>query len=176
MTSRDAPRLTSFDFRPLTADDLPLLHEWIGRPHVAEWWDGSPSLEEIREEYLPYTMNVPSFRPYIVYESGRAIGFIQSYIAAEAGDGWWPDETDPGVVGIDQFLADAAQLNQGLGTAMVRAFVESLFRDSAVTRIQTDPNPANARAIRCYEKAGFRRSRELDTPDGRALLMIRDRK
>jgi aminoglycoside 6'-N-acetyltransferase len=37
-----------------------------------------------------------------------------------------------------------------------------------------DPNPGNPRAIRAYEKAGFRRAREVDTPDGRALLMIRD--
>ena len=25
-------------FRPLTLTDLPLLHEWLARPHVAEWW------------------------------------------------------------------------------------------------------------------------------------------
>jgi aminoglycoside 6'-N-acetyltransferase len=41
-------------------------------------------------------------------------------------------------------------------------------------RVITDPNPVNARAVRAYEKAGFRRDREVDTPDGRALLMIRD--
>jgi aminoglycoside 6'-N-acetyltransferase len=38
----------------------------------------------------------------------------------------------------------------------------------------TDPDPANARALRAYEKAGFRRDREVDTPDGRALLMLRN--
>ena len=27
---------------------------------------------------------------------------------------------------------------------------------------------------RAYEKAGFRRDRLVDTPDGRALLMLRD--
>jgi hypothetical protein len=29
------PELT---FRPLTTRDLPLLQEWLSRPHVAEWW------------------------------------------------------------------------------------------------------------------------------------------
>jgi len=39
-------------------------------------------------------------------------------------------------------------------------------------RVLTDPHPANARAIGAYEKAGFRKDRMVDTPDGRALLMV----
>ena len=38
----------------------------------------------------------------------------------------------------------------------------------------TDPDPDNARAIRAYEKAGFSKDRLIDTPDGVALLMVRD--
>jgi RimJ/RimL family protein N-acetyltransferase len=57
----------------------------------------------------------------------------------------------------------------------VRAFLDRLFEDVSVTRIQTDPSPANGRAIRCYEKAGFRAAREVVTPDGAALLMYCDR-
>ena len=38
----------------------------------------------------------------------------------------------------------------------------------------TDPDPDNARAIRAYEKAGFEKVRLVDTPDGIALLMVRD--
>ena len=79
------------------------------------------------------------------------------------------------VYDIDQFLADGSRLNQGIGTAMVRAFVDRLLAVPTTTRVQTDPSPTNKRAIRCYEKAGFTRSREVDTPDGRALLMYRDR-
>jgi RimJ/RimL family protein N-acetyltransferase len=153
-------------FRPLTRSDLPLLHEWLTRPHVAEWWGEQGSLAELEEA---------STRVYIALEDDREIGFIQSYVAMDSGDGWWADERDPGVRGIDQFLADASDLGRGLGTAMIRAFVAMLFRDPAVTRIQTDPQPENARAIRCYEKAGFRAVREVDTPDGRALLMICER-
>jgi len=98
-----------------------------------------------------------------------------SYVAAAAGDGWWEDETDPGVRGIDQFLADEARLNQGLGAAMISAFVAQLFADPSVTRVQAGPRPDNARAIRCFEKAGFRRVGEIHTPDGVALLMVCER-
>jgi len=41
-------------------------------------------------------------------------------------------------------------------------------------RVLTDPDPTNARAIRAYERAGFRKDRMVDTPDGRALLMVCD--
>jgi aminoglycoside 6'-N-acetyltransferase len=38
----------------------------------------------------------------------------------------------------------------------------------------TDPDPANTRAIRAYRKAGFSEQGLVDTPDGRALLMVRN--
>ncbi|HEX6532982.1 MAG TPA: GNAT family N-acetyltransferase [Gemmatimonadaceae bacterium] len=165
----------SISFRPLAIADLPMLHEWLTRPHVAEWWTPTPSPREVEEEFGALVAGDSAVRPYIALEDGVPVGYIQSYVAMGAGGGWWPDERDPGVRGIDQFLADPGRLGRGLGTAMVRAFVDELFADPAVTRVQTDPDPNNARAIRCYERAGFRRVGEVTTPDGRALLMVRDR-
>jgi AacA4 family aminoglycoside N(6')-acetyltransferase len=162
-------------FRPLTQADLPLLHEWLNRPHVAEWWSPMPTLAEVEEEFGPLLGHQSPTRPYVVLGDGAPIGYIQSYVAMDSGDGWWEDEDDPGVRGIDQFLAHAEQLGQGLGTRIVQAFVQQLFADPSVTRIQTDPSPENKRAIRCYEKAGFHTVREIGTPDGTALLMVCDR-
>jgi RimJ/RimL family protein N-acetyltransferase len=153
-----------------------MLHDWLGRPHVAEWWAPTPSLAELSEDYEPLIAGATNDRAYTVLVDDVPIGFIQSYVAVESHrDGWWLDERDPGVRGIDQFIAEPMLIGRGVGTAMVRAFVEYLFADPAVTRVQTDPSPRNARAIRCYEKAGFRPVRVLDTPDGAALLMYCDR-
>jgi hypothetical protein len=66
---------------------------------------------------------------YVAMQSSEPIGFAQSYTALGCGDGWWEDETDPGVRGIDQSLANPMQLSQGLGTKLVRALVERLFED-----------------------------------------------
>jgi RimJ/RimL family protein N-acetyltransferase len=147
------------------------VREWLTRPHVREWWD-APSTGDFEEEYGPVVDGRDSTQACIALLDEEPIGFIQCYVVKDSGHGWWPDETDPGARGIDQFLADPARLGQGLGTRMVRTFVERIFADRAVTRIQVDPSRDNARAIRCYEKAGFRRIGEVDTPDGRALLMV----
>ena len=134
-----------------------MLYE-LNRSHIVEWWGGEearPTLADVQEQYLPSVLAQESVTPYIAMLNGEPIGYAQSYVALGSGDGWWEEETDPGVRGIDQSLANASQLGKGLGTKLVRALVELLFNDPEVTKIQTDPSPSNLRAIRCYEKAGF---------------------
>jgi AacA4 family aminoglycoside N(6')-acetyltransferase len=170
--------LSDVTFRPMLDEDLPMLQAWIGRPHVREWWAGEEadfSPERFRAFYLPRVMAEERVTPYIAMLGDRPVGYAQSYVAMGSGGGWWNEIGDPGVRGIDQFLCEASDLGKGLGTRMVKAFVARLFADPAVTRIQTDPDPANTRAIRCYEKAGFRAMDTIITPDGPALYMALDR-
>jgi RimJ/RimL family protein N-acetyltransferase len=139
------------------------MHEWLTRPHVREWWHDPSTFGAVVAEYGPVISGKDSTRAYIASLDGTDVGFIQVYVV------------DPATRGIDQFLASADQLNRGIGTAMVRAFLEHVFEDPAVAQIQTDPAPGNVRAIRCYEKAGFRPVGVVDTADGPALLMMSDR-
>jgi AacA4 family aminoglycoside N(6')-acetyltransferase len=164
--------------RLMTEEDLPMLHDWLNRPHIVEWWGGEeerPTLQEVLDHYRPRVLAQEMVTPYIAMLDGEPIGYAQSYVAKGSGDGWWEEETDPGVRGIDQSLANPDQLNRGLGTKLVRALVDLLFSDPSVTKIHTDPAPSNLRAIRCYEKAGFVRERIINTPDGPALYMVQSR-
>lgn len=165
----------AFTFRRLTGEHVPLLHAWLHRPHVREWWQEPSTPEELEEDYLTPETAGEATRAHIAYLGEAPIGFIQSYVVKGSGDGWWEDEDDPGARGIDQFLADAESLGRGMGRAMIRAFVDHLFADPAVTKVQTDPSPANERAIRCYRAAGFADVGVVETPDGPALLMVRGR-
>lgn len=161
--------------RLLTTEDLPMLHEWLNRPHIVEWWGGEaerPTFADVVQHYTPRIHAEEAVTPYIALLGEEPIGYAQSYVALGSGDGWWEDETDPGVRGIDQSLANPMQLNKGLGTKLVRALVERLFADPAVTKIQTDPAPNNHRAIRCYEKVGFVQEKIITTPDGSAVYMV----
>ena len=69
--------------------------------------------------------------------------------------------------------AGLPMIRRGHGSAFIRAFADRLLGEG-VPRIVIDPDPNNGRAIRAYEKAGFHRDRLAATPDGPALLMIRD--
>jgi AacA4 family aminoglycoside N(6')-acetyltransferase len=159
--------------RLMTEADLPMLHDWLNRPHIVEWWGGErPSLQEVLAKYRPRVMlEQDRVTPYIGMLGDQPFAYAQSYVALGSGGGWWEDETDPGVRGIDQSIADPDLLGRGLGTRLVRAMVEMLLRDPQVTAVQTDRAPDNPRAIRCYEKAGFRRVKDIVTPDGPAVYM-----
>jgi aminoglycoside 6'-N-acetyltransferase len=64
-------------------------------------------------------------------------------------------------------------IGRGHGSTFIRQFADGLLA-SGIPRIVTDPDPDNARAIRAYTKAGFQRERVIDTPDGPALMMVRN--
>ena len=169
---------SSVTLRLMTAQDLLMLHDWLNRPHIVEWWGGEqarPTFTDVQEQYLPATLAEESVTPYIAMLDDEPIGYAQSYVALGSGNGYWEDETDPGVRGIDLSLANPLQLGQGLGTRMVRTLVEMLFADPEVTKVQIDPSPDNLRAIRWYEKAGFVRPKTITTPDGPAMYMVQTR-
>lgn len=118
----------AISFRRLVAFDLMMLHEWLHRPHILQWWGDPGSDAQVEQDYLPHTRLESTTRGYIPLLENEPIGFIQSYVVTESGDGWWEQETDPGARGIDQFLANPEQLGRGLGSAMIHAFVDGFFK------------------------------------------------
>jgi aminoglycoside 6'-N-acetyltransferase len=157
----------NYVFRPMTGADLPLIRRWLACPHVREWW-GDPD-----EQYALVSgdLDEPAMDQYIVSTEGRPFGYLQCYdlTAWNSGFGAQPE----GTRGIDLFIGEPGMIERGHGSALIRAFAGGRLKHGA-PRIVTDPDPANHRAIRAYEKAGFERDRMVDTPDGPALLMVRN--
>ena len=165
----DAP----ISFRPVTRADLPLLAEWLARPHWREWWGEA-------ETELGYIRDMIEGRdttePYLFELDGTPLGYIQMWrIADNRFEPWlteapWLAELPDEAVGVDLSLADTARLSQGIGSAVLRAFVTRL-RERGHHVIIIDPDPANLRAVRAYKKAGFRPIPELEGRTGDSLLM-----
>jgi len=160
-------------FRRASLSDAPLLFRWRQAPHVAWWWNVPPyeagSLADVEEE-LAGDAALDGHESLLVLLDGLPIGYAQIYNAGRANGDWWPDEGDS-TRGLDLLVGEESLTGRGLGPRIVRALCERLFRDAEVESILVDPHPDNARSIRCFEKAGFVIEREMETPDGRALLM-----
>jgi aminoglycoside 6'-N-acetyltransferase len=160
--------MANYQFRPAETADLPLLMRWLAAPHVATWWgDAASDLAEIEE-----AVGDPRVDTFIVLCDNRPIGYQQSYDPHDW-DGHPFADQPRGTRGIDQFIGEADMLGRGHGSAFVRAFIERLFAAGA-QRVLTDPDPANARAVRAYAKAGFRPLDRRMTPWGEVLLMVCD--
>jgi aminoglycoside 6'-N-acetyltransferase len=157
-----------YSFRPVTEADLPMLAAWLSEPHMAEWWD-DPEVEigHIREH-----IDSISVEPLIIELDGQPIGYLQSYDPHLEEDHPYRDQPF-GTLGIDISIARPELLGIGHGSAIVRQFADELFAEGA-PRIIIDPDPGNRRAIRAYEKAGFKRIGERTSHYGQVILMARD--
>lgn len=157
------------EFLPLRDEHIPFLRQWLKEPHVAEFWQETENEEEFRQKFLNKLPD-RGVSPFVIALNSKPIGYIQYYEARKVGGGWWPDAHD-GTFGIDQFIGDSTLVGRGLGTKIIKQFVDDLFRQPNITEVITDPDPKNKRAIRAYEKAGFAAVGEIKTPGGEALLM-----
>jgi len=157
-----------YAFRALDEDDFDLLAGWLREPHVARWWgDADEALAEMRA-----AMDSVDTEPLIVELDGRPIAYLQSYDPHLEDDHPYQDQPF-GTLGVDLTIGVPELVGIGHGSAILAQFSHELFLEGA-PRLVIDPDPGNGRAIRAYEKAGFRPLGERDTPFGRVLLMARD--
>ncbi|MEZ5783539.1 MAG: GNAT family N-acetyltransferase [Rhizobiaceae bacterium] len=162
------PRPARYVFREVEEDDFPMIATWLAEPHVAQWW-GDPDTEiaQIRDH-----MDSISVEPLIVELRGEPIAYLQSYDPHLEDDHPYQDQPF-GTVGIDIMIGPAEMIDLGHGSAVLRQFVDELFAEGTL-RVITDPDPANARAIRAYEKAGFEAFDSRISVYGPALMMALD--
>jgi aminoglycoside 6'-N-acetyltransferase len=126
--------------RPLAEDDLDRLVAIVDAPGVAEWWSpprgAAERRDELRNEGLAFAIEL----------DGEVVGWLG-----------FEEETYPDYAhaSLDLFLAPQAQ-DRGLGPAALRLAAGWLVRDHGHHRLTIDPAAENARAIRAYEKVGFR--------------------
>lgn len=148
-------------FRPVTADDLPLIGRWLAEPHVARWWAHEWTPEAVERDFGPTLRGEEPAEDLIAELDGRPIGLCQrSFWHA------YPDEVDEfagqidvptDAMTIDYLVGDPADVGHGLGTALIRDLAADTFAAHPDCGVLLVPvvagNPASWRAL---EKAGFR--------------------
>lgn len=145
--------------RTLVEQDLPALLSWLTDERVLAFYGGrdlrydASSLRAHYEEPIgeTYCRAIIEFR-------GVPIGYAQIYPldneqCAEYG---YVRKNKESVFAMDQFIGVPDLWGRGIGTAYLRAALNYLVNEEHADTVLVDPHVDNARAIRAYQKAGFR--------------------
>jgi aminoglycoside 6'-N-acetyltransferase len=141
-----------------------LFFKWLQAPHVKAWWDKNiqwtPQL--LKEKYGSYIHGYKleagikePLQAYIISIDAQPVGYIQLYNPRDYFGEELMDELTDSLAGLDFFIGETEYLGKGLGSLILRKFLEE-YVDPSYDSCLVDPNTANIRAIRAYEKAGFK--------------------
>ncbi len=151
-------------------DDLPLLHRWLNTEHVAQWYRGRdhyPMYNHVVAKYTPRITGETPTDPYLILYRDMPIGYIQTYRIADHPDYASAVRVGEGAAGVDIAIGEADYVHRGLGAHIIRRFLkEIVFGKGDATSCILGPDPANAVAIRAYEKAGLRHLKTVHIPGG----------
>jgi aminoglycoside 6'-N-acetyltransferase len=128
--------------RPLEPSDRAAMTRILAEPEVARWW-----IHEGLDIAVDGIFDDADEVRLAIEVDGDVAGMIQ-----------FSEELTPDYrhAGIDIFVATAFQ-GRGIGPEAIRLVARHLFEDRGHHRLTIDPAAANDRAIRAYEKVGFRR-------------------
>lgn len=144
------PSKANITLRDATIDDLVLLQHWDKQEHnIAsdpnDDWDWETEL-----------LRTPQWRNQLVaLLNNRPLGFIQIIDPYREETHYW-GEVSPNLRAIDIWIGEEDDLGKGYGTIMMQQAIELCFADKNITAILIDPLESNTRAIRFYQKLGFK--------------------
>lgn len=171
-----APTIT---FRRVTDDDLPMLHRWLNEPGVVRWWEGDDvSWDAVVRDYGPACTD--PVEHWLGLRDGEPIGWIQCYAAVDDPDEcglWWDLGVERTAAGIDYLVGEPGNRGSGMGSAMIRAFVDQIVfgMHPQWTQAAAGPFSANEASCRALAKAGFRVAGIAEGEDGPCTVMVIDR-
>jgi aminoglycoside 6'-N-acetyltransferase len=127
--------------RPVEPADVERLGEILAEPSVSRWF-GERDPRRTAHELL----DDPDSFAFVIEVAGDVAGSIQFY-----------EQSDPEYrhAGMDIFLTTKRQ-GEGLGQEALRVLARYLLEERGHHRLVIDPAADNARAIRAYERVGFR--------------------
>ncbi|HET6636321.1 MAG TPA: GNAT family N-acetyltransferase [Streptomyces sp.] len=155
--------------------DLRLLDIWMNDPAVAAFWElqGPPerTAAHVRAQLDGDGRSVPCLgvldgTPMSYWEIYRAdLDPLARYYPAR------PHDT-----GLHLLIGGVPDRGRGLGTTLLRAVADLVLdRRPRCRRVLAEPDVRNTPSLAAFLGAGFRYAAEVDLPDKRAALMLRDR-
>jgi aminoglycoside 6'-N-acetyltransferase len=154
-------------FVPLDESHVSLMHSWLSAGEALRWYARQLTTEEsIRQKYLITKLRTGT-RCFIVQYDQEPIGYLQYYRISDYPRYCSLVGAGPHDYGMDLFIGRDDRIGRGVGTRIVAAALKELiFAQANAERCLVGPSPENQRAIRCFEKCGFRHVRTVVANDG----------
>jgi aminoglycoside 6'-N-acetyltransferase len=146
--------------RKLEEKDRYSLAKWLSNPLVLAFYEGRDNAFDLDKVKKVFYSSKDDEGKSMVEFGGNEIGYIQFYPLDDARKrkyGYFNEN----IYGIDQFIGEVEYWNKGIGTLLVTSMVKYLMDHKKAVRVVMDPQTRNTRAIKCYEKCGFKKVRIL---------------
>jgi len=154
--------------KPATRADFDLVRRWLGRPDIQDWW-GPVSATEAE---ISIALGAKHAICRLIEVDGKPVGYAHAVDATLWGDNL-PEELEPGTWDLDLFVAAEELRGQGVGQVALAMLRDEVFQTTLAVAVCVFPSVRNERAVRAYEKAGFRWHRVWHDPDmGPSWFMI----
>jgi aminoglycoside 2''-phosphotransferase len=144
--------------RLLTDNDFTYMFKWLTDDRVLEFYGGRDkkyTYETLKEHYSEDWVD-EVIRVIIEYND-TPIGYGQIYkMYDDLYDDYHYPRSSEVVYGMDQFIGEVHYWNKGIGARYTKMIFEFLRKERNADAIILDPHKNNLRAIKMYQKAGFR--------------------
>ncbi|TGA95795.1 GNAT family N-acetyltransferase [Sporolactobacillus shoreae] len=144
--------------------DFFLLFKWLNNKKLLSFIEGPSSKftkEQIIKKYGPRAKGEHYVTPCIIEFNSLAIGYLQFYPLQEAEILEYGVKADKKQFGLDLFIGETNYWHQGIGTTVLKLMIQYLFTKQGAVDIYVDPQTWNTRAIKSYQKCGFKKLKVL---------------
>ena len=157
--------------RPALRSDWDMIRGWLARSDIEAWWGPRSATEaEVR-----IALGAGHALCRIILSSGAPVGYAHAIDAMAWGDEL-PDDLVPGTWDLDLFIASEEHRGKGVGQAALAQLKGEVFSTTLAAAVCVFPSIRNERAVRAYERAGFRWQRIWNDPHmGPSWFMIAER-
>ncbi|MFF2963638.1 GNAT family N-acetyltransferase [Streptomyces sp. NPDC057963] len=155
--------------------DLPVISRWMNDPAVAAFWELAGPEAATAAHLSPQLDGDGRSVPCLGVLAGIPMSYWEIYRAdLDPLARHYPAR--PHDTGIHLLIGGVGDRGRGVGTTLLRA-VSDLVLDNRplCARVVAEPDLRNTPSVSAFLSAGFRFSAEVELPDKRAALMVRDR-
>jgi diamine N-acetyltransferase len=143
------------ELRPMTKDDLLIFYKWATQSDATPFWYGNlygdkiPTYEEFTKDWKHYFFNgtkPDKGRCFIIVVNNKIIGQVN----------YNEIDRNTNSVELDIIIAENIDTGKGYGSDALRTLCSYLFEEMNIQECTIDAISKNPRAIRAYQKAGFK--------------------